>query len=706
MLFNIISWYLCFFIFGLIGIIPTSYLFMNLKYKGIFFTKLIGILIYSLLIFLLVYLNIISFNRINLILILILIFFCNGFIFVLSTRYKKIITSDLSIYIKSELFFIVIFAFFLLFKLHTSPILGTEKIMDLMIINSIFANEVLPPINPWFSGESINYYYLGHMIVAIIAKITNINPSIAFNLAISSFFSLTIISMYGIINEILNINNRNINNKIFGLCGILFLFAGNIFSIISVYNQYNLDNSYEPFWWWSASRSASHILEFPSFSYILGDFHAHLIASSFLILVLALSLNFILYFKKTYVPYKESLLYIAVIPVATFYMGGINIWSTMYILGYHIAFFIFILISSNKNYTRSKVLLLGVHCILVSLSILLSSYVFLENNSLAIKLISTNFITSKATVYYWVPLIIPLIFYSIYLMYQFLTLSKKNILISAVCILLFIIYFLGVVISVALLFIIISSFQGVKLIHKNDYHQLFVHICLFIFSIMIILTHYIFIQDSFNNQMNTIFKFWYDGWIVLSIISPVYIYLILTNFFSVKLKYFIFFMVILFLFFNVYNVLSIYSRISDTQNKSLDGFSYLKTSNLDLYNAISWASKNLNNDIVLESVGNSYSNSNIFSAFTGNPTLLAWPGHQLQWGIQANVITKRMDYVHSIYMNGLSEFNDQIINEYNIKYIFIGPLERERFGINVINNFNKCKIVFSNNTISIVRICK
>jgi YYY domain-containing protein len=71
------------------------------------------------------------------------------------------------------------------------PIFGGEKPMDLAYFNAVLRSEVFPPYNPWFAGETINYYYFGFVIVGWPTKLLSVPPTLAYNLILPTLFALT-----------------------------------------------------------------------------------------------------------------------------------------------------------------------------------------------------------------------------------------------------------------------------------------------------------------------------------------------------------------------------------------------------------------------------------------------------------------------------------------------------------------------------------
>jgi YYY domain-containing protein len=65
---------------------------------------------------------------------------------------------------------------------------GGEKFLDFGLVASLYRAASLPPEDFWFAGESVIYYYGGHFVVALLARLTDTVPWTAFNLGMAGFY--------------------------------------------------------------------------------------------------------------------------------------------------------------------------------------------------------------------------------------------------------------------------------------------------------------------------------------------------------------------------------------------------------------------------------------------------------------------------------------------------------------------------------------
>ncbi len=102
-----------------------------------------------------------------------------------------------------EVIFTSAFLFFIMIRLLNpdlwQPWFGGEKFMEFAFLNAVLKTPYFPPYDPYFAGGVMNYYYYGYQVLAVLIKLTGLKPTIAFNLAIPTLFSLTFVGVFSLV---------------------------------------------------------------------------------------------------------------------------------------------------------------------------------------------------------------------------------------------------------------------------------------------------------------------------------------------------------------------------------------------------------------------------------------------------------------------------------------------------------------------------
>jgi YYY domain-containing protein len=162
---------------------------------------------------------------------------------------------------------------------------GGEKPMELAFLNAILRSRYLPPYDPWFSGGYINYYYYGQYLVAVLVKLTGIAPTTAFNLAIPLLFGMTFSAAYTVVAGL-------VGRWWAGLAGgISLVVIANLDGLRQLVGQWRALLAHQPvplFDYWASSRVIPYTInEFPYWSFLYADLHAHLIDLPITVLIIA-----------------------------------------------------------------------------------------------------------------------------------------------------------------------------------------------------------------------------------------------------------------------------------------------------------------------------------------------------------------------------------------------------------------------------------
>ena len=99
--------------------------------------------------------------------------------------------------IVQEALFIAAYLGFGLIRMFNPEVVNTEKFMDFAFMSGAWRSESFPPLDPWFAGGTINYYYFGHLTVATLTRLSGLPLAEAFNLALALLFGLAALGAFG-----------------------------------------------------------------------------------------------------------------------------------------------------------------------------------------------------------------------------------------------------------------------------------------------------------------------------------------------------------------------------------------------------------------------------------------------------------------------------------------------------------------------------
>ncbi|MCQ2532733.1 MAG: DUF2298 domain-containing protein [Saccharofermentans sp.] len=329
--FEVIRWILVMMLFGFAFFPLSSFIFKKSCSGGFIFGESLGILTVSLVSWTLGYIGILPFTRTTIIILLII----STAICYAVTPLRKALVHNLSKngvaenILFEQIVFSVTLTILCYYKGFLPNINGQEKFMDYGFIMSMLRNPNLPAKDMWLSGKSINYYYFGQFIFSLIIKLTGIKPSIAYNIAMCSAIAFPFALCYGIGTYLVDtarsfgLKAMKYMHVICGiLCGFITMIFGNshsffyddksmgnhilkLFSKLGV-NVGKTDNFFFP----ESTRFIGHnpdsaliegiknggdytISEFPFYTYLLGDLHAHVCSSMVVLTIIAVSIAFI-----------------------------------------------------------------------------------------------------------------------------------------------------------------------------------------------------------------------------------------------------------------------------------------------------------------------------------------------------------------------------------------------------------------------------
>lgn len=128
-------------------------------------------------------------------------------------------------------------------------------------------------------------------------------------------------------------------------------------------------------------------------------------------------------------------------------------------------------------------------------------------------------------------------------------------------------------------------------------------------------------------------------------------------------------------------VQSYYGNLSKPVN--LDGTAWLKDQHPDLYDIVQYFETNVSGQpVILEAQGDSYTDFNVVSSYTGLPTVAGWWVHEWLWRGTSDVVGIRIPDIESIYQSDDVDLTRKLLRKYKVEYVVIASNERQKYEVN------------------------
>jgi uncharacterized membrane protein len=675
----IVKWWSVIFFIGIIFFPLTWILFKRFFGLGYALSKTIGIALLSYLTFLLSIFSIAKFSLNNIYIYIFILIAINIYIF---DKNRKEIIKD----IKSNLFRIIfqegifIFGLFLwsYVRAHQPEIRGLEKLMDYGFVNSALRSDTLPPTDMWAVGYPINYYWFGHFAVALLTKLSNIPSEITYNLMLATIMGMVLSSAFVISSTLFEklsktskkpgakahviLSTRMDYRFIHRLKSVVFAeefnkkryvyLAGIISAIILTFAGnfhtpfYVLKNGSANYWYPDATRFIGYnpetndktIHEFPMYSFVVADLHGHLLNLPFVLLFLASALLIVSEKEKSSFKFRNLILPGVLL--------GIMFMTSTWDFGNYLLTIGFILLFSSLKDNKFKLLKtiwetakLLVYIVAIGIITALPFIIHFESIAQGIKFVHSHSPLWQLAILWGFPAVLTFIFIN--------TVKKIGRKITAS--------------DIFVLSLLVSSWT------------------------LIVLPEIIYLKDIYattHYRANTMFKLTYQAFVMSYLAGG---YIIVRQVSLEKIPYIrrflaIFWTVILYSILSYVQIStnSYYGKLKDYQG--LDGIKWLENQYPDEYGAILWLRSNDEKDaVILEAPGDSYTDYNVISSYTGIPTVSGWYVHEWLWRGTPDFPQKRVNDIANIYDTTDSNYAKTLLEKYKVKYVIVGTFERQKF---------------------------
>lgn len=232
-------------------------------------------------------------------------------------------------------------------------------------------------------------------------------------------------------------------------------------------------------------------------------------------------------------------------------------------------------------------------------------------------------------------------------------------------------------------------------------------------SLLVLGPEFVYLRDNFGQRINTIFKFYYQAWLLFGLAAIYGLDYLLRRFrirgILATIVYGAALLVAL-----LFPLYAIQSRAVEYRGPktsperlgaTLDGLEYLRNGNPDEYDALLWIRDHIQGvPVIVEAVGGQYSAFGRVAATTGLPTLLGWAGHEYQWRGSTPEPGQREPVVGSIYSDNSWTETANLLDRYDVDLVYFGTLERSTYDPRAGEKFNQnLDVAYQNDSVTIYR---
>lgn len=689
----VLVWWAALLFIGLMYYPLSNVFFSSFTDRGFLLSKTIGLAVSSYILWLMSFIKVLPVSRLA----------CFGaaavpgillYIHALSSRQRmKALLPDydaLQWIFTGESLFLFALCFWTYLRGFNPRIEGLEKFMDYGFLNSVLRSEYVPPKDMWFAGGNINYYYFGHYISAFITRLSGIKTEIAYNIMMAALFAFCMALSFVIAANLLK--GFGIKKKAQIIGGIISAFlvslGGNLHSFFYGFLSKFTEEG-DKYWFPDATRYIGYnpetrdktIHEFPVYSFVVSDLHAHVINMVFVLSLLALLIAVFRKLQKRRLDNFDRLNIISEAFIPELLLLGLltgifqmsNYWDYPIYLTVTL-FTLFCAGIRQYGYNKTMINISFIRFFIVLASSIVFALPFnmaFDNMAGGIRFTEDRTLPHQFFVLWGYQLTLTIIFF-IYILYteQNIKLkreySKKRQKIRSEMTL-------------------IARIQNV--LDKNPIEDVFaVILCVSAIGLLII-PEIVYVKDIYSaehKRANTMFKLTYQAFIMFGLAAG-YIFIRIRrqshrNWRITAAKIIAIIMIALPMIYPFYAIPSWYRHLDPERYEGLDGLAFMKKEHPDDYDLVIWLRENVQGQpAILEANGDSYSYYGRISMSTGLPTIQGWYVHEWLWRNDFNIVNERVEEVKTVYESVDIDMTRKILGKYQIKYIVIGQPERDSF---------------------------
>ena len=684
------TWYLLAAVLGVVGMAVTGRLFRGFADKGWMFSKVVSITITGFLTWFLVSIKLLKFTTVTCVGITVVF----GIVCILLYEKQRkagydclpIDNLDLA-YIEEILFFAVFLMWTYLAGFHPAAH-GTEKFMDYGFMEAMMRSKTLPATDIWYSQGKINYYYGGQYFAVFLTKLSGTQVELTYNLMRTFVAAFAFVLPFSLVRQMtVDMQGKIVYGwkkrlpSITGfIAGLAVSIAGNmhyvVYAQIIPLIQKLKGQEVDSYWFPDATRYIGFnpdvpdktIHEFPCYSFVLGDLHAHVVNIMFVLLLLGLLYAWMQKVRNT-TPSVEKLgakkfwmqqLLMPHILAAAMLLGMFhwtNYWDFVIyyvVTGGTVLFMNIICLKGDIKRIIAVTAAQAVEIFAVATVIILPFTLQFTTMVQGVRLAQNHSLPHQLLILWGLPTILTLVFVISLIVGKLKRLNHK------------------------------SLYRLMKAIRTPDLFAVIMGLCAIG---LVAIPELVYVRDIYENgnaRANTMFKLTYQAYIMFGMTM---VYVIFRQLFVNRRKILKAVGVIglaLLLWTCGYfgkSVNSWFGQVLDpSQYKGLNATAFLETDYAEDVGAIRWLKENIEGSpVVLEANGDSYSEYERVSAMTGLPTVMGWYVHEWLWRNDVADLNAKADEIETIYTSTNAAEVQMLVEKYDISYIFVGSCEREKY---------------------------
>jgi len=600
------------------------------------------------------------------------------------------------LWLGAEVVFAVAFVLGVLLASLAPDVWNTEKPMDMSFITAINASTHFPPHDPWLSGATINYYYLGHVALAWPIRLLAIRPDSGYLLAWGMLLALTCSSVFTFAGTLWAAARRALPRApkagpvAIGVVAVgTVVVLGNLAGVRTWIDAAHPPGDYP---WFDPSRVIPNTInEFPSFSFILGDLHAHVLALPFTVLALGFALQLALHGPRLERPRRAALEAVAAgLTIGSLY--AINSWSAPVAAALVAAGLVVWLREGEHMRRLGPAVTWFALTILAAVVLALPFIVNFNPEGHGIGIVPND---ERRSFQHWLgdmlliygTLVWPIAAAFVARVLALPARSRWNRIGGTVVFLvvfgalLATAHLTGALILGVLLAIAVAALLSPALPAAERFLWVLVGAAL----ALLLVPELLYLRDAFDHsplaRMNTVFKAGYQAYLLLGLAAAVALPWAAAWLPRLLRRGWLAIAVVLLAAGLVYPYAAIDAKTGGLAHApSLDGLGWLRARAPGDPAAIDWLRAHTPGDAVIaEAFGPDYSPDGAarMSTFSGRATVLGWAGHELQWDHEVG--TRETD-LKTLYTTTDAAAARAIATRYDIRFVVVGPLERTTYG--------------------------